>query len=341
MAVKIGINGFGRIGRLTLRSIIESGRTDIVPVVINGPGSVEDKVHMLVYDSIHGRFSAKVHLEGDHLTIEAQGRTYGPIRISSERDPAALNLDGVDVAMECSGLFTSKQAVQPLLQAGARKVLISAPASDVDATIVYGVNHEALRPGMTVVSNGSCTTNCLAPLVKIVDEAFGIECGYMLTVHSYTGDQQIVDRRHRDLRRARAAGLNMVPTSTGAAKAIDLVLPHLKGRLSGSSLRVPTPNVSMVALDFMPSRAPSSVDEVNAVFHDAVTGALAGILDYSDAMLVSSDFNHSLASSNFDATQTSLIRNGEMVHVCSWYDNEWGFSNRMIDTAVFMALQSD
>ncbi|MEW9272492.1 type I glyceraldehyde-3-phosphate dehydrogenase [Gluconobacter oxydans] len=336
MAVKIGINGFGRIGRLTLRSIIESGRTDIVPVVINGPGSVEDKVHMLVYDSIHGRFSGKVHLEGDQLTIEAHGRSYGPIRISSEREPGAVALDGVDVVMECSGLFTSKQAVQPLLQAGARKVLVSAPASDADATIVYGVNNDALKPDMTVVSNGSCTTNCLAPLVKVADEAFGVECGYMLTVHSYTGDQQIVDRRHRDLRRARAAGQNMVPTSTGAAKAIGLVLPHLKGRLAGSSLRVPTPNVSMVSLDFVPSRAPSSVDEINAAFHEASVGALAGVLDYSDGMLVSSDFNHSAASSSFDATQTALIRDGEMIHICSWYDNEWGFSNRMIDTAVLM-----
>ncbi|GBR48319.1 type I glyceraldehyde-3-phosphate dehydrogenase [Gluconobacter roseus] len=336
MAVKIGINGFGRIGRLTLRSIIESGRTDIVPVVINGPGSVEDKIHMFVYDSIHGRFPGKVELEGDQLTIHAQGRTYGPIRVSSERDPAAIHLDDVDVVMECSGLFTSKEAVAPLLQAGARKVLISAPASDVDATIVYGVNNDVLKPDMTVVSNGSCTTNCLAPLVKVADEAFGVECGYMLTVHSYTGDQQIVDRRHRDLRRARAGGLNMVPTSTGAAKAIGLVLPHLKGRLVGSSLRVPTPNVSMVALDFLPTRAPATVDEVNAVFHDAAAGALAGILDYSDGMLVSSDFNHSPASSSFDATQTALIHNGEMVHICSWYDNEWGFSNRMIDTAVLM-----
>lgn len=336
MAVKIGINGFGRIGRLTLRSIIESGRTDIVPVVINGPGSVEDKVHMLVYDSIHGRFSGKVHLEGDQLTIEAHGRSYGPIRISSEREPGAVALDGVDVVMECSGLFTSKQAVQPLLQAGARKVLVSAPASDADATIVYGVNNDALKPDMTVVSNGSCTTNCLAPLVKVADEAFGVECGYMLTVHSYTGDQQIVDRRHRDLRRARAAGQNMVPTSTGAAKAIGLVLPHLKGRLAGSSLRVPTPNVSMVSLDFVPSRAPSSVDDINAAFYAASVGALAGVLDYSDGMLVSSDFNHSAASSSFDATQTALIRDGEMIHICSWYDNEWGFSNRMIDTAVLM-----
>ncbi|MFT8763808.1 MAG: type I glyceraldehyde-3-phosphate dehydrogenase [Gluconobacter potus] len=336
MAVKIGINGFGRIGRLTLRSIIESGRTDIVPVVINGPGSVEDKVHMLVYDSIHGRFPGKVHLEGDQLTIEAHGRSYGPIRISSEREPGAVALDGVDVVMECSGLFTSKQAVQPLLQAGARKVLVSAPASDADATIVYGVNNDALKPDMTVVSNGSCTTNCLAPLVKVADEAFGVECGYMLTVHSYTGDQQIVDRRHRDLRRARAAGQNMVPTSTGAAKAIGLVLPHLKGRLVGSSLRVPTPNVSMVSLDFVPSRAPSSVDDINAAFYEASVGALAGVLDYSDGMLVSSDFNHSAASSSFDATQTALIRDGEMIHICSWYDNEWGFSNRMIDTAVLM-----
>lgn len=316
--VDIAINGFGRIGRLTLRSIFESGRSDVVPVAINGPGSIEDKVHLFEYDSIHGRFQGNVRVDGDCLIVETKTRSYRPIRVSSQRDPEAVPFDGVDVAMECSGLFTSKSKASALIRAGARKVLISAPGSDVDATIVYGVNNEMLTPDMTVISNGSCTTNCLAPVVKVLDEAFGIECGFMVTVHSYTGDQNTIDRRHRDPRRARAAAMNIIPTSTGAASAIGLVLPHLKGRLDGTSIRVPTPNVSTVSLDFIPTQAPASKEEINRVMKAAAHGALRGVLDYNDAPLVSSDFNHSAASSTFDATQTALVDGGRMVRVCAW-----------------------
>ncbi|GBQ09492.1 type I glyceraldehyde-3-phosphate dehydrogenase [Swaminathania salitolerans] len=333
MAVKIAINGFGRIGRLVLRGIIESGRTDVVPVAINDLGSVEANAHLLAYDSVHGRLPGTVRVEGDSLIIEANGRTYGPIRVSAERDPTAVPFQDVDVAMECTGLFTTKEKASALLKAGARKVIISAPGTDVDATIVYGVNNAMLTPDMTVISNASCTTNCLAPVAKVLDEAFGIECGYMVTIHSYTGDQRTVDTHHRDPRRARAAALNMIPTSTGAAKAIGLVLPHLKGRLDGTSIRVPTPNVSVVSLDFIPTRAPASIEAVNNALREAAGGALKGVLDYNEAPLVSTDFNHSFASSTFDATQTALVDGGKMVRVCAWYDNEWGFSNRMSDTA--------
>ncbi|MDR6183089.1 type I glyceraldehyde-3-phosphate dehydrogenase [Asaia bogorensis] len=333
MAVKIAINGFGRIGRLVLRGIIESGRTDVVPVAINDLGSVEENAHLLAYDSVHGRFPGTVRVDGSNLIIEANGRTYGPIRVSAERDPTKVPFEGVDVAMECTGLFTSKEKASALIKAGARKVLISAPGTDVDATIVYGVNNAMLTKDMTVISNASCTTNCLAPVAKVLDEAFGIECGYMVTIHSYTGDQRTVDTHHRDPRRARAAALNMIPTSTGAAKAIGLVLPHLKGRLDGTSIRVPTPNVSVVSLDFIPSRAPASVQAINDALRAAAEGPLKGVLDYNEAPLVSTDFNHSYASSTFDATQTAVIDGGKMVRICSWYDNEWGFSNRMSDTA--------
>ncbi|RUT26321.1 type I glyceraldehyde-3-phosphate dehydrogenase [Asaia sp. W19] len=333
MAVKIAINGFGRIGRLVLRGIIESGRTDVVPVAINDLGSVEENAHLLAYDSVHGRFPGTIRVDGNNLIIEANGRTYGPIRVSAERDPTKVPFQGVDVAMECTGLFTTKEKASALITAGARKVLISAPGTDVDATIVYGVNNAMLTKDMTVISNASCTTNCLAPVAKVLDEAFGIECGYMVTIHSYTGDQRTVDTHHRDPRRARAAALNMIPTSTGAAKAIGLVLPHLKGRLDGTSIRVPTPNVSVVSLDFIPSRAPASVQAINDALRAAAEGPLKGVLDYNDAPLVSSDFNHSYASSTFDSTQTALIDGGKMVRICSWYDNEWGFSNRMSDTA--------
>jgi len=333
MAVKIAINGFGRIGRLVLRGIIESGRTDVVPVAINDLGSVEENAHLLAYDSVHGRFPGTIRVDGNNLIIEANGRTYGPIRVSAERDPTKVPFEGVDVAMECTGLFTTKEKASALITAGARKVLISAPGTDVDATIVYGVNNAMLTKDMTVISNASCTTNCLAPVAKVLDEAFGIECGYMVTIHSYTGDQRTVDTHHRDPRRARAAALNMIPTSTGAAKAIGLVLPHLKGRLDGTSIRVPTPNVSVVSLDFIPSRAPASVQAINDALRAAAEGPLKGVLDYNDAPLVSSDFNHSYASSTFDSTQTALIDGGKMVRICSWYDNEWGFSNRMSDTA--------
>ncbi|MCQ9154642.1 type I glyceraldehyde-3-phosphate dehydrogenase [Acidomonas methanolica] len=334
MAVKIAINGFGRIGRLVLRGIIESGRTDVVPVAINDLGSVEANAHLMSYDSVHGRLNGTVRVDGNKMIIEANGRVYEPITVSAERDPTAVPFQGIDVAMECTGLFTSKEKASALLKAGARKVIISAPGTDVDATIVYGVNNAMLTKDMTVISNASCTTNCLAPVAKVLDEAFGIKCGFMLTVHSFTGDQRSVDTLHKDLRRARAASLNMIPTSTGAARAIGLVLPHLKGRLDGTSIRVPTPNVSVVSLDFIPERPVTSVKEVNAaVAKAAAEGPLKGILDYTEVELVSSDFNHNIASSTFDATQTALVNGGEMVRVCAWYDNEWGFSNRMSDTA--------
>jgi len=337
MAVKIAINGFGRIGRLVLRGLIESGRTDVVPVAINDLGSVEANAHLLSYDSVHGRFPADVKVDGNKLIISANGRTWDPITVSAERDPSKVPFKGIDVAMECTGLFTSKEKASPLLQAGARKVLISAPGTDVDATIVYGVNHDILTPDMTVVSNASCTTNCLAPVAKILEDHYGIERGYMVTIHSYTGDQRTVDTLHKDLRRARASGLNMIPTSTGAARAVGLVLPHLKGKLDGTAIRVPTANVSLVSLDIVPKKIPGSVEEINNLFKKASeSGPLAGVLAYSDAPLVSSDFNHAIASSSFDATQTTLVDGGKMVRICSWYDNEWGFSNRMADTAALL-----
>lgn len=337
MAVKIAINGFGRIGRLVLRGLIESGRTDVVPVAINDLGSVEANAHLLSYDSVHGRFPADVKVDGNKLIISANGRTWDPITVSAERDPSKVPFKGIDVAMECTGLFTSKEKASPLLQAGARKVLISAPGTDVDATIVYGVNHDILTPDMTVVSNASCTTNCLAPVAKILEDHYGIERGYMVTIHSYTGDQRTVDTLHKDLRRARASGLNMIPTSTGAARAVGLVLPHLKGKLDGTAIRVPTANVSLVSLDIVPKKIPESVEEINNLFKKASeSGPLAGVLAYSDAPLVSSDFNHAIASSSFDATQTTLVDGGKMVRICSWYDNEWGFSNRMADTAALL-----
>ena len=339
MAVKVAINGFGRIGRLVLRAICESGRDDVVPVAINDLGSVEANAHLFRYDSVHGRFPGEVTVEGDSITIRtAAGKTYGPITVSAERDPSRVPYQGVDVAMECTGLFTKKEAAAALITAGARKVLVSAPADGVDATVVFGVNHDVITPAMTVISNGSCTTNCLAPLAKVMHETFGIERGYMVTIHSYTGDQKTVDTLHKDLHRARAAALSMIPTSTGAAKAIGLVLPELKGKLDGTAIRVPTPNVSLVSLDVVVRRA-GTVAEVNAAFQSAADGALRPILVYSADPLVSSDFNHVSASCSFDATQTAAIDDGRLLRVCGWYDNEWGFSNRMADTAaVFGAL---
>ena len=339
MAVKVAINGFGRIGRLVLRAICESGRDDVVPVAINDLGSVDANAHMFRYDSVHGRFPGEVTVEGDSITIRtAAGKTYGPIKVSAERDPSKVPYQGVDVAMECTGLFTKKEAAAALIAAGARKVLVSAPADGVDATVVFGVNHDVITPEMTVISNGSCTTNCLAPLAKVMHETFGIERGYMVTIHSYTGDQKTVDTLHKDLHRARAAGLSMIPTSTGAAKAIGLVLPELRGKLDGTAIRVPTPNVSLVSLDVVVRRA-GTVAEVNAAFRAAADGALKPILTYSTDPLVSSDFNHVSASCSFDATQTAAIDDGRLLRVCGWYDNEWGFSNRMADTAaVFGAI---
>ena len=333
MPVKLAINGFGRIGRLVLRGIIESGRTDVEVVAINDLGSVSDNAHLLRYDSVHGRFPAEVRVEGDSIVIQAGGRGYAPIKVSAERDPAKVPYQGIDVAMECTGLFTKKEAAAQLIAAGARKVLVSAPADGVDATIVYGVNHHTITPEMTVISNASCTTNCLAPMAKVLDDAYGIERGYMVTIHSYTGDQRTVDTLHKDLHRARAAALNMIPTSTGAARAVGLVLPQLKGKLDGTAIRVPTPNVSLVSLDFVPRTPPGSAAEVNETFRRASEDQLRGILVYSSDPLVSSDFNHVVASCSFDATQTSLVDGGKLVRVCGWYDNEWGFSNRMADTA--------
>ena len=332
MAVKVAINGFGRIGRLVLRAMVQSGRTDVEPIAINDLGSVEANAHLFRYDSVHGRFPGEVSVDGDAITIRYQGRIYGPIKVSAERDPSRVPYQGVDVAMECTGLFTSKQAAAALITAGARRVLVSAPADGVDATIVMGVNQHTLKPEMTVVSNASCTTNCLAPMAKVLHEACGIERGYMVTIHSYTGDQKTVDTLHRDLHRARAAALSMIPTSTGAAKALGLVLPELAGKLDGTSIRVPTPNVSLVSLDANLAR-PAAVDAVNALFKQASAGPMAGILDYNTEKLVSSDFNGVAASCTFDATQTASVDGGKLVRIAGWYDNEWGFSSRMSDTA--------
>ncbi len=331
MAVNIAINGFGRIGRLVLRAMIESGRDDLTPVLINDLGSVEDNAHMFRYDSVHGRFPGTVEVRGDSLLISHNGRTFGPIKVSAERDPAKVPLDGVDVAMECTGLFTRREDAAKLLAAGARKVLISAPADGVEATIVYGVNHKTITPEMQVISNASCTTNCLAPMAKVLHENFGIERGYMVTIHSYTGDQKTVDTLHKDLHRARAAAVSMIPTTTGAAKAVGLVLPELKGKLDGTAIRVPTPNVSLVSLD-VNLKNPASVAEINAAMLAASEGELKGILGYSTAKLVSVDFNHVAFSCSFDAPQTAVV-DGALARVMGWYDNEWGFSSRMSDTA--------
>jgi len=332
MAVKVAINGFGRIGRLVLRAIVESGRTDVTPVAINDLGSVEANAHLFRYDSVHGRFPGQVAVDGDTITIHHNGRTYGPMKVSAERDPAKVPYRGVDVAMECTGLFTKKEDAAKLIAAGARKVLISAPADGVDATIVFGVNQSIITGDMTVISNASCTTNCLVPMVKVLHEAFGLVRGYMVTIHSYTGDQKTVDTLHRDLHRARAAAVSMIPTSTGAAKAVGLVLPELKGKLDGTSIRVPTPNVSLVSLDANLARN-VSVEEIHAAMRAAAAGPMKGILEFSTEKLVSSDFNHVAASCSFDSTQTASIDGGAMVRVAGWYDNEWGFSSRMADTA--------
>ena len=335
MAVKVAINGFGRIGRLVLRAIVESGRTDVVPVAINDLGSVEANAHLLRFDSVHGRFPGEVEVDGDSITIRHEGRTYGPIKVSAERDPSRVPYQGVDVALECTGLFTSKEKASALITAGARKVLVSAPADGVDATVVYGVNHEVMTADMTVVSNASCTTNCLVPMVKVLQDEFGIERGYMVTIHSYTGDQKTVDTLHKDLHRARAAALSMIPTSTGAAKAVGLVMPELKGKLDGTSIRVPTPNVSLVSLD-VNLKGIASAESINAAMRAASQGRLKGVLDYNTHKLVSSDFNHQAASCTFDATQTAVVDGGAMAHVVGWYDNEWGFSSRMSDTAALL-----
>ncbi|WP_431283894.1 type I glyceraldehyde-3-phosphate dehydrogenase [Humitalea sp. 24SJ18S-53] len=334
MAVKVAINGFGRIGRLVLRAMIESGRSDVECIAINDLGSVEANAHLFRFDSVHGRFPGDVVVDGNKLIITANGRTYAPIVVSAERDPTKVPFQGVDVAMECTGIFTAKDKASALITAGARKVLISAPGEDADATIVYGVNEKTLTKEMTVVSNASCTTNCLAPIAKVLHDNFGILRGYMVTIHAYTGDQNTVDTLHKDLHRARAAAVSAIPTSTGAAKAVGLVLPELKGKLDGTAIRIPTPNVSLVSLDFVPAKTEGLTKEaINAVMKAASeSGPLKGILGYNTAPLVSIDFNHNPASSTFDATQTQVV-DGALVRVMSWYDNEWGFSNRMSDTA--------
>jgi glyceraldehyde 3-phosphate dehydrogenase len=329
MAIRVAINGFGRIGRLVLRAIVESGRRDIEVVAANDLGPIETNAHLLRYDSVHGRFPASVIVDGD--SIVAAGHK---IKITALRDPAELPhkaLD-VDVALECTGLFTSKDKASAHLKAGAKRVLISAPADGVDMTIVYGINHDKLTKEHLIVSNASCTTNCLVPVAKVLNDAIGITHGFMTTIHSYTGDQPTLDTMHKDLYRARAAALSMIPTSTGAAKAVGLVLPELKGKLDGVSVRVPTPNVSLVDLKFVAKR-PTTVEEVNNAIKAAAAGSLKGILDIVDAPLVSSDFNHNPASSSFALDQTKVM-DGSFVSVMSWYDNEWGFSNRMADTAV-------
>jgi len=332
MAVKVAINGFGRIGRLVLRAMIESGRDDVECVAINDLGSVEANAHLFRYDSVHGRFPGEVAVDGNKILIKANGRTYAPITVSAERDPTKVPFQGVDVAMECTGIFTSKEKASALLAAGARKVIISAPGDNADATIVYGVNHKTLTKEMTVISNASCTTNCLAPIAKVLHENFGILRGYMVTIHAYTGDQNTVDTLHKDLHRARAAAVSAIPTSTGAAKAVGLVMPELKGKLDGTAIRIPTPNVSLVSLDFVPRAEGVTKEAVNAAMKAAAEGELKGILGYCTEPLVSIDFNHDPHSSTFDATQTQVV-DGGLVRVLSWYDNEWGFSNRMSDTA--------
>jgi glyceraldehyde 3-phosphate dehydrogenase len=332
MAVKVAINGFGRIGRLVLRAACEAGRQDLEFVTINDLGSVEANAHLFRYDSVHGRFPGEVIVEGDTITIKNAGKTWGPIKITAERDPSKLPLQGIDVAMECTGIFTSKEKASALITAGARKVVISAPGDNADATIVYGVNEKTLTKEMTVISNASCTTNCLAPVAKVLHDNFGILRGYMVTIHAYTGDQNTVDTLHKDLHRARAAAVSAIPTSTGAAKAVGLVLPELKGKLDGTAIRIPTPNVSLVSLDVNLKKEGVTKEDINAAMKAASEGALKGILAYNTAPLVSIDFNHNPASSTFDATQTAVV-DGAMARVMSWYDNEWGFSNRMSDTA--------
>ena len=331
--VKVAINGFGRIGRNVLRAIVESGRTDIEVVAINDLGPVETNAHLLQFDSVHGRFPKDVKVDGD--TIDAG---LGPIRVSAERNPADLPWDGVDIALECTGIFTAPDKASAHLSNGSKRVLISAPLSNAvgaEKTIVYGVNHETLTGDDKIVSNASCTTNCLAPVAKVLNDAIGIERGFMTTIHSYTGDQPTLDTMHKDLYRARAAALSMIPTSTGAAKAVGLVMPELNGKLDGVAIRVPTPNVSVVDLTFTASRD-TSVEEINDAIRAASDGPLKGVLGYTDRKLVSSDFNHDPHSSVFHTDQTKVMEGGKLCRILSWYDNEWGFSNRMADTAVAM-----
>ncbi len=331
MTVRIAINGFGRIGRLVLRAIHESGRDDVEVVAVNDLGPVATNAHLLKYDSVHGPFPGEVTAGDAEIDI---GR--GPIRVLAERDPAKLPWRdlGVDVALECTGLFTKRESAAQHLEAGARKVLISAPASGADLTVVYGVNHDKLTQAHTVVSSASCTTNCLAPVAQVANEAIGIVSGFMTTVHAYTGDQPVLDTLHADLRRARAAGLAIVPTSTGAARAVGLVLPELEGRLDGAALRVPTPNVSLIDFSFVAKR-PTSAEEINGAMVGAAGGRLKGVLGVTEEPLVSVDFNHNPLSSVVDLAQT-VVMEGTLCRVLAWYDNEWGFANRMADVAALL-----
>lgn len=332
MAVRVAINGFGRIGRNVLRAIIESGRTDIDVVAINDLGPVETNAHLLRYDSVHGRFPHEVTVSGD--TIDA-GR--GPIKVTAVRDPKELPWKelNIDIAMECTGIFTSREKAAAHLDAGAKRVIVSAPSAGADLTVVYGVNHDKLTKDHKVISNASCTTNCLAPVAHVLNEVIGIEKGFMTTIHSYTGDQPTLDTLHKDLYRARAAALSMIPTSTGAAKAVGLVLPELEGLLDGVAIRVPTPNVSVVDFTFIAKRS-TTVEEINDAIREASNGRLKGILGYTDEKLVSHDFNHDSHSSVFHTEQTRVM-DDTFCRILSWYDNEWGFSNRMGDTAVAFA----
>ncbi|PHS23040.1 MAG: type I glyceraldehyde-3-phosphate dehydrogenase [Robiginitomaculum sp.] len=332
MAVRVAINGFGRIGRLVLRSIIEHSRTDIEVVAINDLGPVQTNAHLLKYDSVHGRLNADVQTEDGAMIVNGKS-----IRVTAERDPAKLPWGelNVDVALECTGFFLSRELAGKHLQAGAKRVLLSAPGKDADKTIVYGVNHNVLTKDDLIVSNASCTTNCLSPVAKTLNDAVGIKRGYMTTIHAYTGDQPTLDRLHKDLYRARAASLSMIPTSTGAAKAVGLVLPELAGKLDGCSIRVPTPNVSCVDLTFDAGKT-TSVEEINAAIIAAADGPLKGILGYSDEPLVSIDYNHNANSSTLALPQTQVV-DGTLVRILTWYDNEWGFATRMSDTAIALA----
>ncbi len=332
MTVNVAISGFGRIGRNVLRALAEAKRTDVNVVAINDLASPKDNAHLFKYDSVHGRYPGTVEVQGDMLDVGFGNK----IKALAERDPSKLPWKemGVDIVLECTGIFTDKDKAKVHLDCGAKRVLVSAPSKGADLTVVYGVNHDKLTREHLVVSNASCTTNCLAPVAKVLNDLCGIQAGFMTTIHAYTNDQRILDQVHSDMRRARAAAQSMIPTTTGAAAAVGLVLPELKGKLDGTSIRVPTPNVSCVDLKFIPTRE-TTVAEINAALKHASEGPMKGILGYVTEPLVSIDFNHSPFSSNFDSTQTQIV-DGRLVRILTWYDNEWGFSNRMLDTAVAM-----
>jgi glyceraldehyde 3-phosphate dehydrogenase len=333
MAVKVAISGFGRIGRNVLRAIAEADRRDLQVVAINDLTTPQENAHLFKYDSVHGRYPGTVKVEGDSFDI---GLGY-PIKVLAVKDPGKLPWKdlGIDIVMECTGIFTDRDKAAIHLEAGAKRVLVSAPSKGADLTVVYGVNHDKLKPEHKVVSNASCTTNCLAPVAKVLNELCGIKSGFMTTIHAYTNDQRLLDQAHKDMRRARAAALSMIPTSTGAASAVGLVLPELKGKLDGTSIRVPTPNVSAVDLKFIPGRE-TTVEEINKAMEHAANGPLRGILAVNSEQLVSIDFNQTPFSSTFDLTQTQIV-DGKLARILAWYDNEWGFSNRMSDTAMAMA----